>query len=670
MGDGLFLFLSYEDIMRYRITTISLIIIVIILFQITLVSEALINPAKRTHDLTVDQSAGMGTMYHVDSHHPRAQDGSSHSSRDGRKTFQVFLPFVSKGSLAVFPGAEGFGIDTPAGRGGRVIRVTTLADDGPGSLREALLTPGARVIVFEVGGTIWSTRNWDIHDPHVTIAGQTAPSPGITLAGGSLVIGTHDVLVQHLRVRPGDREEGPYFSDRDSFKILGTSLTTAPDRVAYNVVVDHCSLSWSTDENLSLWHPNVYDVTIRHCIIAEALKATAYREEPGHSMNLLVGDHVKRVSIIGNLLAHGWERNPQASGDTSSVIVNNVIYNGGQRAIQFQDYSDSGPLLASVVGNVIVPGPDSLPGGTRIDLYDNLSPGTLIYLEDNEALGRTDDPWSVARIWAGINFNPRASEPPLWPEILTVRPSKEVLAWVLANAGARPWDRDAVDQRIISDVLDGTGRIIDSQDDVGGWPDLTPTYRVLDLPDDPSGDDDGDGYTNLEEWLFGFEPTNTPNPTVTSTPLPTNTPTSAPTSTPTPTATYTPTPTSTSIPSPTSTPTSLPTNTPALISTPTLTATSTLLPTSTPTFAPTNTPSLTPTSTPTPTATYTPTPTSTSIPSPTSTPTSLPTNTPALISTPTPPPTTLTTTSAPLTNEHTHTDARRNCNIDVCRSIH
>jgi hypothetical protein len=144
--------------------------------------------------------------------------------------------------------------------------------------------------------------------------------------------------------------------------------------------------------------------------------------------------------------------------------------------------------------------------------------GTRIYLEDNETPGCTSDPWSAARDDSPSWFNVKANEPPIWIDGLTVLPSSQVKEWVLANAGARPWDRDEVDARIVSGVLNGTGRIIDSQDDVGGWPDTEPTYRTLDLPDRPYDDDNGDGYTNLEEWIFAFE--QTPTPTPIPTPLP------------------------------------------------------------------------------------------------------------------------------------------------------
>jgi len=457
---------------------------------------------------------------------------------------------LAETGLPVFPGAEGFGTDTLGGRGGRIMRVTTLADDGPGSLREALLTPGARVIVFEVGGTIWATQDWEIEHPFVTIAGQTAPSPGITLAGATLRVLTHDVLVQHLRIRVGDRAEGPDPWDRDGVMLLGSHNGS---RKVYNVVIDHCSISWAIDESLSLWDPNVHDVTMRHCIVSESLQNSIH-PKGAHSCGLLVGDHAQHATVIGCLLAHNARRNPYLKGDTSALVVNNVVYNAERHSMHLcnpDQYSE--PILASVVGNVILPGLDSPSDGPPIKVYSYITANSRVYLSDNVA---PSPPYVDAPDGVMVD------EPPIWTSPLTVRQSDEVLEWVLANAGARPWDRDAVDERIISDVLNGTGRIIDSQADVDsprgsgdfGWsnPAKGPTYCELELPDNPNGDDDGDGYTNLEEWLFGFgptpTPTNTPAPTPTSTPLPTHTPTFTPTNTPTATNTPTPLPTNTPAP--------------------------------------------------------------------------------------------------------------------------
>ncbi|HKG90700.1 MAG TPA: Ig-like domain-containing protein [Gemmatimonadaceae bacterium] len=387
------------------------------------------------------------------------------------------------GPLAVFPGAEGFGTTTPAGRGGQVIRVTNLSDAGPGSLRAALTAPGPRIVVFDVAGTITLSDYAIISEPFVTVAGQTAPSPGITLRGAGLDIRTHDVLVQHLRIRVGDAASGPNPENRDAFQILGPG--------AYNVVIDHVSASWSTDEVGSTWYP-LRDVTIRHSIISEGLNRSIH-PEGAHSTGVLVGDNSDRVAIIGNLFAHNYDRNPQAKGNTHTVIVNNLIYNSGYYAVRLSDPDNSGALSSSVVGNVMVTGPSSV-NDYLVSVSSTVKPGTRVYVRDNIAP-------TELRVSSGLSFDPITSSAPLWPSALSVRPASGVEQWVLAGAGARPADRDAVDARVVNEVRTRTGRIIDSQNDVGGWPALAPTTRVLALPANPGGDDDGDGYTNLEEWL-------------------------------------------------------------------------------------------------------------------------------------------------------------------------
>ncbi len=163
--------------------------------------------------------------------------------------------------LPVFPGAEGFGTDTRAGRGGRIFIVSNLNAEGPGSLKEALEAKGPRTVLFEVGGMIDLKRNTRISEPFLTVAGQSAPSPGITLYGAGLEISTHDVLVQHLRVRPGDREEGPPGQVRRGIAVLGKRGIVTED--VYNVVIDHCTLSWATDESATLYHSGIHDVTYR-----------------------------------------------------------------------------------------------------------------------------------------------------------------------------------------------------------------------------------------------------------------------------------------------------------------------------------------------------------------------------------------------------------------------
>lgn len=407
-------------------------------------------------------------------------------------------PTVDPSSLPVIPAAEGFGITTPAGRGGQIIRVTSLLAVGPGSLQAALQAEGARVIVFEVGGIIRLTHDLEIENPFVTVAGQTAPAPGITLAGAGLSIRTHDVLVQHVRVRVGDAPGGEEPGSRDGIEIVGSEDGS---REAYNIIIDHCSVSWAIDEGLSTFSDNVHDVTIRNCIIAENLSHSLHPKGE-HSKGMLIGNFAQRIAVVGNLFAHNFARNPLIKGAASTVIVNNLVYNPNSRFVHLQDDIDSGPSFASIVGNVFVPGPDT-PGDTgAITLESGLAEGTRVYLADNAAPTRPDDPWSIVDL--RTEFDPRAAAPPVWPDEFAVLPSDQVLAWVLANAGARPAGRDAVDARVAANVLAGDGQIIDSPAEVGGLPEAAAVTRTLALPENPHGDDDGDGYTNLEEWLHAL----------------------------------------------------------------------------------------------------------------------------------------------------------------------
>jgi hypothetical protein len=386
-------------------------------------------------------------------------------------------------AIPVFPGAQGFGVETPAGRGGKIVRVTNLDDDGQGSFRAALRVPGRKTILFEVGGTVNLSADLDISDPFVTVAGQSAPSPGITLRGAGLRVFSHDALVQHIRIRVGDAYEGPDPEIRDAFQVLGPN--------AYNVVIDHVSASWGIDETTSTWYP-LHDVTISNCIISEGLSVSLH-PEGAHSAGLLVGDGSQRIAVIGNLMAHNNDRNPLLKGSTSTIVLNNLVYNPGYRSIRISDPEDSGPTIASIVGNVLRTGP-STENDYLVSFSATVKQGTQVYLLDNSA--RTQ-----VHMSRRPGFEPIVDVAPIWIPTLEVRPSGEVTDWVLANAGARPTDRDAVDERIVRDVLDSRGRIIDSQNDVGGWPALQPTRRPLQVPDDPGGDSDGDGYTNLEEWL-------------------------------------------------------------------------------------------------------------------------------------------------------------------------
>lgn len=415
-------------------------------------------------------------------------------------------------SLAVFPGAVGYGIDTPAGRGGEVYKVTNLNASGPGSLEECTSASGPRVCIFEVSGVIKLSSDLVINKPYITVAGQTAPSPGIMLRGAGIVVNsTHDVLIQHLSIGAGDDVSGPDVKDRDSAKVVGST---------HHVVFDHISFYWSTDETVSVWafapEAQISDVTFSNCIIAEGLHEPSIN--PTHTSKGLIVGHERgskqptNIAIVKNLFAHNLERNPFT---TSAFIANNLVYNWSWQAIDIRgNYQAFGTAQASVVGNVFEDGSDTDIRREPI-LLRELNSDSEIYVSDNDARWLTDeDQWAdlVASTGGTDLGDVRSDSPPLWPTGYIAQNSGVVKYSVLASVGSRPADRDATDRRIISNVIHGIGRLINCVGNCvsgdtqvpGGWPSLEKNTRSLTVPGDPNGDDNGNGYTNLEEWLHSF----------------------------------------------------------------------------------------------------------------------------------------------------------------------
>lgn len=413
----------------------------------------------------------------------------------------LILPLSDALAVPVIPGATGFGMDTPAGRGGKVYKVTNLNEAGSGSLAECATASGPRVCVFEVSGTIRLDRDLRIRDPYITIAGQTAPSPGITIRGAALRVETSHVLIQHVRLRPGGDEDGHPPLTRDGLKIFAANT----DDFVTNVVIDHVSVSWSTNV-LAETRMNVGDVTIRNSIFSEPMHDSVHPKGPHGYGPLFIGYDKARVSVINNIIAHGVERNPRTA--TNLYFANNLVYNWRDRGTEiFNRYGR--PSKTSLIGNVYKPGRDT--GSTRgIVIQPNrgnedlwMVKGSQVYLEDNRGPGYSaSDPWSMvinnADDWV------KASSPPIAVPGFRPMPATEVEKHVLVNAGARPVDRDSVDERVIRDIANGQGRIVDSQNDVGGWPNLPVNRRPLTLPSNPNSDSNGNGYTNLEEWLHAF----------------------------------------------------------------------------------------------------------------------------------------------------------------------
>src|SRR3990167_3742556 len=404
----------------------------------------------------------------------------------------------SAANLPVFPGCQGFGCETVGGRGGRIIKVTNLNDSGPGSLRVAVEASGPRIVVFETSGTIALSSEIRITNPYLTIAGQTAPSPGITIKNYGLEIYTHDILIQHVRIRIGDQTP-----PADRLENLD-AINTAYSAEAYNIVVDHVSLSWSIDGTFDIGGSTARErnITLSRSILSEHLR-NAGHEKTGHSRALLVAEHTHKVSIIGNLLAHNVERNPLIGGNSKVVVANNLVYNwvGGKfNALLLADRYGNVPKLGnfwiSILKNAYLKGPNTAEPAVAITVRgpnEEVGPGTKVYLDDNVA--------DVKVYQNDASFEVQVSTPPISISGFTPLPSSQVYDHVLANAGARPADRDVVDKRVVQEVKDRKGKIIDSQSEVGGWPTLAVNQRTFTIPANPNGDSDNDGYTNIEEVL-------------------------------------------------------------------------------------------------------------------------------------------------------------------------
>ena len=290
-------------------------------------------------------------------------------------------------ALPVIPGAAGFGMETKAGRGGTVYRVTNLNASGSGSLKACIDATVARTCVFEVSGTIRLTSDLIIRNSQLRIAGQTAPSPGIMIRGAAIRITTSDVLIQHIRVRTGDDTNGPDPENRDSLKINGTS--TKPVR---NVVIDHCSFSWSIDELASTWGPHD-NITFTNNIFAEPLNDSLHPQYDGtgtmtHGYGVLFGPaDGSSITFVGNLMAHIVERNP-LSRAAELVMVNNLVYDRGHMDVDLTS-EDGRVSKSSVVGNVFLRGPsfsrDTRPIFVRTNGAHSLVSGSRVYVHDNRA---------------------------------------------------------------------------------------------------------------------------------------------------------------------------------------------------------------------------------------------------------------------------------------------
>jgi len=426
----------------------------------------------------------------------------------------------SRGALAgdappAFPGAEGFGSQTPGGRGGRVIEVTNLDDHGLGSLRAACDAEGPRTVVFRVSGTIVLNSDLEIRKPFITIAGQTAPGDGICMRRYKLGVATHDAVVRYLRVRRGD-ESG---LQDDGIGIYE----------AENVVVDHCSVSWTCDEGVNTWH-HTKNATVQWCIVSEALHDSKIRKDHGFAASLGGAN----TSYHHNLLANCTGRNPSIGGNRSYLTLNldwrnNLVFNWQHRTL------DGKPTSINVVNNYYKPGPATHLKNrlVRIDKTRDMPQG-MWFIDGNVLEGQaaiSADNWAAGvEADKGVELAAVRAQRPFEVAPVATAPAEAIVEPVLQGAGATLPRRDAVDQRIVSEVRGGKTTygdgVVRSQNDVGGWPELKSAEPPVDSdhdgipdwwerkyglnPNDPAdgnGDLNGDGYTNLEKYLNGIDPT-------------------------------------------------------------------------------------------------------------------------------------------------------------------
>lgn len=436
-----------------------------------------------------------------------------------------FTTFLYSQQIA-FPTAEGWGKYAVGGRGGVVVEVTNLNDIGPGSLRAAVNTVGPRTVVFRVSGTIELKSDLNIRNPYITIAGQTAPGEGICIRNYPIIISADEIILRYLRVRLGDE------SGDDSDAISG--------RYHKNIIVDHVSASWSVDETVSIYHCN--NITVQWCLISESMYNSNH-VKGHHGFGGIWGG--PNSTYHHNLIAHHSSRNPRfASGCGNTDFRNNVIYNWGYQSVyggekvQNETYNYSS---INMVANYYKPGPATLSGALKYRIVEpssrnDPSDNGEWYVADNYVFG---NPTVTENNWNGgvqstkyIKLDEPASFIPI-----NQQTAEDAYQSVLAIVGASLPRRDTIDRRIIHEVTTGTATygsgsynvdqglgsrvtgIIDTQNDVGAWPELksgpAPDDRDHDgMPDsweierglDPDDPEDRNligegGYTNLEIYL-------------------------------------------------------------------------------------------------------------------------------------------------------------------------
>ncbi len=384
--------------------------------------------------------------------------------------------------MKIFPGATGFGTNTPAGRGGTIRKITNLNDSGPGSLSGEIQNNST--ILFEVGGVINLENNLSISGNNITIAGESAPYPGITLTGKGVRISGQDIFIRHIRVRPGLSRGNP-----------GDSV--GHSKGAERVIWDHCSISWSTDEVMAWFGVSntsadggvgPKDCSALQCIISEGLNNTK------HSAGPFIGNWVGPISLIGCIMAHNKFRNPGFKNGSSGIVSNCLIYGAAKASpLGYSSFNGNSPVKLSYVGNVFRKSPETTATYWHYIGNDTSMAGSEIHQNDN--------------ILDGIDFIKSSGTKyltniaPIWINDLVPLPSVDVYNSTLSQAGARPTEDNPTDDRLKNQIIKGIGSSI-STIELNEINSIQSSSRPLDglLPNNPLTIR-SDGYTNLEHWL-------------------------------------------------------------------------------------------------------------------------------------------------------------------------
>jgi len=450
-------------------------------------------------------------------------------------TFGGNLHAAETNSIPAFPGAQGAGMYTVGGRFGSVYRVTNLHADGPGSLADAVSEPN-RIIVFTVSGIIDLAGGKKakggkilLEEPNITIAGQTAPGEGICLKGGALQIEAGEIIVRYLRSRrgfvavgdqgdavdikpkktevdaKGEGETAEGFKKRKIKKEQRGKVIKEPERIQ-NIILDHVSASWATDENFTVTHPNF--TTAQWCIAAEGLDYTNPKQTPpNHSEGSLWGVSWPdgRSTMDHMLYAHNRLRNPRTTGGHMPPAVlefrNSVVYDCSEH------YSHTGgeAVFLNWLDNYYKYGPNT-PADLRGNMFEFVkSPESRMFASGNFIEGfpdRSQDNWLAVTVAKGLSESERQAirvNEPFSTFPAAKRTAQQAYEEVLASSGAILPARDAVDLRIVNEVCHGAGKIIQKETDLPPdqrWPD----YRSLPAP----LDSDADGIPDFWEDQFGL----------------------------------------------------------------------------------------------------------------------------------------------------------------------